>query len=130
MEALTAFITSEDGKNMLAGAKRATQLLAAEEKKGAVVNATVNEALLTLPAEKALFAAITKATADAKAAVASEDFRSAMGAMALLREPVDQFFLDVLVNDENPDIRANRLALLGQIRATTATVADFSKIAG
>ena len=130
VEALTAFITSEEGKNMLAGAKRATQLLAAEEKKGAVVNADVNEALLTLPAEKALYAAITKATADAKAAVASEDFRSAMGAMALLREPVDQFFVDVLVNDENPDIRANRLALLGQIRATTATVADFSKIAG
>ena len=130
VEALTAFITSEDGKNMLAGAKRATQLLAAEEKKGAVVNADVNEALLTLPAEKALYGAITKAAADAKAAVASEDFRSAMGAMALLREPVDQFFVDVLVNDENPEIRANRLALLGQIRATTATVADFSKIAG
>ncbi|MEN9896027.1 MAG: hypothetical protein RIR97_1879, partial [Pseudomonadota bacterium] len=130
VEALTAFITSEDGKNMLAGAKRATQLLAAEEKKGAVVNATVNEALLTLPAEKALHAAIIKAKADAETAVALEDFRAAMAAMAVLREPVDQFFADVLVNDDNADIRANRLALLGQIRATTATVADFSRIAG
>ncbi|HCL64330.1 MAG TPA: glycine--tRNA ligase subunit beta [Rhizobium sp.] len=129
-EALTAFITSEDGKNLLAGTKRATQLLAAEEKKGTVVADGVSEALLTLDAEKALFAAIKTASAEAADAVAKEDFRSAMQALSKLRAPVDKFFDDVLVNDEDAAIRANRLALLKAIREATGTVADFSKIMG
>jgi glycyl-tRNA synthetase beta chain len=70
VEALTAFITSEDGKNLLAGTKRATQLLAAEEKKGTVVADGVSAALLKLDAEKELFAAITKASAEASDAIA------------------------------------------------------------
>jgi len=130
VEALTAFVTSEEGLNLLAGTKRATQLLAAEEKKGTQVAATVDPALLTLDAEKALFAAVTQASTEASAAIAGEDFRSAMEALSKLRGPVDQFFADVLVNDEDPAIRANRLALLGLIRAATGTVADFSKISG
>ncbi|HBF30638.1 glycine--tRNA ligase subunit beta [Rhizobium sp.] len=129
-EALTAFITSEDGKNLLAGTKRATQLLAAEEKKGTVVADGVSDALLKLDAEKALFAAVTEATKAASEAVAKEDFRSAMQALSTLRAPVDKFFEDVLVNDDDNAIRANRLALLKAIREATATVADFSKIAG
>jgi glycyl-tRNA synthetase beta chain len=129
-EALTAFITSEDGLNLLAGTKRATQLLAAEEKKGTVVADGVSEALLKLDAEKALFAAIRSASKSAAEAVASEDFRSAMQALSTLRGPVDTFFEDVLVNDEDAAIRANRLALLKAIREATATVADFSKITG
>ncbi|MFN7009435.1 MAG: glycine--tRNA ligase subunit beta [Allorhizobium sp.] len=127
-EALTAFITSEDGKNLLAGTKRATQLLAAEEKKGTVVADGVSEALLTLDAEKALYAAIRTASAEAADAVAKEDFRSAMQALSKLRAPVDTFFEDVLVNDDDAAIRANRLALLKAIREATGTVADFSKI--
>jgi glycyl-tRNA synthetase beta chain len=127
-EALTAFITSEDGKNLLAGTKRATQLLAAEEKKGTVVANGVSEALLTLDAEKALWAAISQASKEASDAVAKEDFRSAMEALSKLRAPVDTFFGDVLVNDEDAAIRANRLALLKAIREATATVADFSRI--
>jgi len=127
-EALTAFITSEDGINLLAGTKRATQLLAAEEKKGTVVADGVSEALLTLDAEKALFAAIKTASDEAADAVAKEDFRSAMQALSTLRAPVDAFFDDVLVNDEDAAIRANRLALLKAIREATGTVADFSKI--
>lgn len=130
VEALTAFVTSEEGLNLLAGAKRATQLLAAEEKKGTQVAATVDPALLKLDAEKALYAAVTQASAEASAAIASEDFRSAMEALSKLRGPVDEFFADVLVNDDDPAIRANRLALLGLIRAATGTVADFSKISG
>lgn len=129
-EALTAFITSEDGLNLLAGTKRATQLLAAEEKKGTVVADGVSEALLKLDAEKSLFAAIQSASKSAADAVASEDFRSAMQALSTLRGPVDKFFEDVLVNDEDAAIRANRLALLKAIREATATVADFSKITG
>ncbi|OWV71869.1 glycine--tRNA ligase subunit beta [Rhizobium sp. R634] len=130
VEALTAFITSEDGKNLLAGTKRATQLLAAEEKKGTVIADAVAEALLKLDAEKELFAAISSASKDAAEAVAGEDFRSAMAALSKLRGPVDRFFEDVLVNDEDAAIRANRLALLRLIREATGTVADFSKISG
>lgn len=130
VEALTAFITGEDGRNLLAGAKRATQLLAAEEKKGTVVADGVSEELLKLDAEKALYAAIRTASADAAKAVAGEDFRSAMQALSTLRAPVDKFFEDVLVNDEDAAIRANRLALLKAIREVTGTVADFSKITG
>ncbi|WP_160004947.1 glycine--tRNA ligase subunit beta [Rhizobium sp. 18055] len=130
VEALTAFVSSEDGKNLLAGTKRAVQLLAAEEKKGTVVADGVSEPLLKLDAEKELFAAITKASAEASAAIEKEDFRSAMAALSTLRAPVDRFFTDVLVNDEDAAIRANRLALLRLIREATGTVADFSKIAG
>ena len=130
VEALTAFITSEDGKNLLIGTKRATQIVAAEEKKGTEIAASVSADLLTLDAEKQLYAAIEEATADAAMAVAGEDFRSAMAALSKLRAPVDRFFEDVLVNDENPVIRANRLALLTTIREATGTVADFSKISG
>ncbi|MBB3648452.1 glycyl-tRNA synthetase beta chain [Rhizobium sp. BK619] len=130
VEALTAFITSEDGKNLLAGTKRATQLLAAEEKKGTVIADAVSPALLKLDAEKELFAAISDASKEAADAVAGEDFRSAMAALSKLRGPVDRFFEDVLVNDEDAAIRANRLALLRLIREATGTVADFSKISG
>jgi glycyl-tRNA synthetase beta chain len=116
--------------SLLAGTKRATQLLAAEEKKGTVVADGVSEALLTLDAEKALYAAIKTASAEAADAVAREDFRSAMQALSKLRAPVDTFFDDVLVNDDDAAIRANRLALLKAIREATGTVADFSKITG
>jgi glycyl-tRNA synthetase beta chain len=130
VEALTFFITSEDGKNLLAGTKRATQLLAAEEKKGTEVANTVSENLLKLDAEKDLFAAVAKASAEASATIATEDFRSAMTALSTLRLPVDRFFTDVLVNDDDSAVRANRLALLRMIREATGTVADFSKISG
>ncbi|WP_105381644.1 glycine--tRNA ligase subunit beta [Neorhizobium alkalisoli] len=127
-EALTAFITSEDGKNLLAGTRRAVQLLAAEEKKGTVVADGVADELLRLDAEKALWSAIRSASQEASDAIAQEDFRSAMEALSKLRAPVDRFFEEVLVNDEDAAIRANRLALLKAIREATATVADFSKI--
>src|SRR5690606_30825520 len=130
VEALTAFISSEEGQNLLAGTKRAANILAAEEKKGTVVETAVAPELLHLDAEKALHAALVPAAEAAAAAVAREDFRAAMTALSALRDPVDRFFTDVLVNDEDPAIRANRLALLSAIRAATETVADFSKISG
>lgn len=130
VEALTAFITSEDGKNLLAGTKRATQLLAAEEKKGTVVADGVSSDLFRIGAEKDLHDAIMVATGEAAGAIAKEDFQSAMTALSKLRAPVDTFFDDVLVNDEDAAIRANRLALLAEIRSATGTVADFSKISG
>jgi glycyl-tRNA synthetase beta chain len=129
-EALTSFISSEDGQNLLAGTKRATQLLAAEEKKGTAVAEGVSDELLKLDAEKALWVAVQVASKEASEAVSKKEYRSAMEALSQLRAPVDKFFEDVLVNDEDAAIRANRLALLKAIREATGTVADFSKISG
>jgi glycyl-tRNA synthetase beta chain len=129
-EALANFIDTEDGKNLLVGTKRATQIVAVEEKKGTRISDRIDLSLLTLPAEKALHSAIVSASQGAAEAVAREDFEGAMEALSKLRGPVDTFFDDVLVNDENADIRANRLALLAAIRSATGTVADFSKISG
>ncbi len=128
-EALTAFITSEDGLNLLAGTKRATQLLAAEEKKGTVVADGVSEALLKLDAEKALFAAIQSASKSAAEAVASEDFRSAMQALSTLRGPVDKFFEDVWSMTRTPPSAPTAWPSEGD-REATGKVADFSKITG
>ena len=130
LEALIVFINEEDGKNLLAGAKRAANILSAEEKKGATVAGKVDTALLREAEEKALAEAVDQAEKEAEAAIAREDFSGAMLALARLRGPVDIFFEKVLVNDEDEKVRANRLALLAQIRAATGKVADFSKIAG
>ncbi len=130
LEALIVFINEEDGKNLLAGTKRAANILAAEEKKGTKVAAHVDAALLKLDEEKALYAAVNLAAQEAEEAIVREDFGGAMLALAKLRGPVDTFFEKVLVNDEDENVRANRLALLEQIRTATSKVADFSKIAG
>ncbi|QYM72508.1 glycine--tRNA ligase subunit beta [Pseudochrobactrum sp. Wa41.01b-1] len=130
LEALIVFINEEDGKNLLAGTKRAANILGAEEKKGTVIAANVDAALFNNEEEKALFAAVQSAETKAAEAIAKEDFSAAMSAMAELRAPVDAFFDKVMVNDENEAIRANRLALLAKIRSVTGQVADFSKISG
>lgn len=130
VEALIVFINEEDGKNLLAGTKRSANILAAEEKKGTKVASSVDAALLKLDEEKALYAAVNLAAQEAEEAIAGEDFGGAMLALAKLRGPVDTFFEKVLVNDEDENVRANRLALLEQIRTATSKVADFSKIAG
>ncbi|MBJ6132195.1 glycine--tRNA ligase subunit beta [Ochrobactrum sp. Q0168] len=130
LEALIVFINEEDGKNLLAGTKRAANILAAEEKKGTKIAPSVDASLLKLDEEKALFEAVTLASSETEAAIAREDFSGAMLALAKLRGPVDTFFEKVLVNDEDENVRANRLALLDLIRTATGKVADFSKIAG
>lgn len=132
VEALTAFLATEDGANLLAGYKRAANILKAEEKKdgeGAFADAA-DLAALPETEDKALGAALAHAETAAAAAVASEDFAGAMTAMAALRGPVDAFFEKVLVNAPEPDLRLNRLRLLAQLRRVTQTVADFSKISG
>ncbi|TPW32383.1 glycine--tRNA ligase subunit beta [Martelella alba] len=130
VEALTKFLDSEDGQNLLAGEKRASQLLAAEEKKKTKVAEKVDPALFEVPAEKALYEAILSASAAAEKAAAAEEFFHAMEALSALRAPVDAFFTDVLVNADDEAVRANRLALLAMIRQATEKVADFSKISG
>ncbi|MER9601090.1 glycine--tRNA ligase subunit beta [Mesorhizobium sp. M0243] len=130
VEALGSFLDTDDGKNLLAGTKRAANILAAEEKKKTVVAETVESALLREDAEKSLFAAVNQAEKQAGEAIQNDDFSAALLALSVLREPVDSFFEHVLVNDEDQAVRANRLALLACIRAATGQVADFSKIAG
>ena len=130
VEALGTFLSTDDGKNLLAGTKRAANILAAEEKKGTAIAASVDPALFREEAEKKLDAAVNQAESEAGEAIQKEDFSAALAALSALREPVDSFFERVLVNDEDHAVRANRLALLARIRAATSQVADFSKIAG
>ena len=131
VEALSEFLGSEDGANLLAGYKRAVNILRIEEKKdGASYDAAPDAALFAQDEEKALAAAIAAATSRAKDAVAKEDFAGAMSALATLRAPVDAFFDKVTVNADDANIRANRLKLLARIRAALHEVADFSKVEG
>ncbi len=130
VRALQKLVESEDGKNLIAGYKRAANILAAEEKKGTAIAPAVNPALFVDDAEKALFAALETASATVSTAMASEDFEAAMSALANLRAPIDAFFEGVMVNSDDAGVRANRLAMLAAIRSSVHFVADFSKIAG
>lgn len=133
VEALGAFLDTEDGANLLAGYKRAANILKAEEKKGDLPSdLSVDDSLIAKgPAEEQ---ALGQALADVEAAIegplAAEDFTGAMAELAKLRAPVDAFFEAVMVNDDDAAVRANRLALLTKIRATLHRVADFSRIDG
>ncbi|MFC3053064.1 glycine--tRNA ligase subunit beta [Kordiimonas pumila] len=130
VSALTNFLGSDDGVNLLAGYKRAANILKAEEKKDSAVDSAVNISALEMAEEKALYAALTAARADAEKALAAEDFEKAMAALSTLRAPIDAFFENIIVNADAPDVRQNRLALLSEIRAAVNTVADFGLIEG
>jgi glycyl-tRNA synthetase beta chain len=130
VEALTSFLATDAGANLLAGYKRAANILAAEEKKGTVAGHIIDATLLKEKEEVALFEALNRAGNAAGEALEREDFSAAMAALSQLREPVDLFFEKVLVNDEDQAIRLNRLALLSEIRRSVNRVADFSRIAG
>ncbi|MGC2080817.1 MAG: glycine--tRNA ligase subunit beta [Xanthobacteraceae bacterium] len=131
VEALGKFLDSEDGKNLLAGYKRATNIIRIEEKKdGRTYTGAPQSKLYRQDEEKSLAAAIDTAKLAAARAVAKEDFADAMRAMAKLRPHVDAFFDKVTVNVDDKALRENRLKLLNQIREATRTVADFSRIEG
>jgi glycyl-tRNA synthetase beta chain len=160
VKALQAFVSTEDGANLLAGYKRAANILKKERPEGGELQSDAGEedpgAALTdtdvadairehearvpaseikpgydlEPAEAALIAALDEAEPRAKAAVDAEDFEGAMGALATLRAPIDAFFESVTVNDADPVKRDSRLNLLTRIRAAVHEVADFSKIEG
>ena len=132
VEALGRLLDDEDGKNLLVGYRRAANILRAEEKKdGAEAFAGRHDpALLALPAEKALADGLAAAGAAARERAAREDFEGAMRALAALRAPVDAFFLDVTVNDPDPEKRLNRLRLLNELREAMHGVADFARVAG
>jgi glycyl-tRNA synthetase beta chain len=159
VKALQGFVGTDDGENLLAAYKRAANILKKEDWHGiegeiaqtgeedplvlvddpdmkAVIAAKMREAhkreLSYTPenAEKALINALDSAEPQADAAVTAEDFSGAMAALASLRAPIDRFFDEVTVNDENPDKRASRLDLLARFRVAVHKVADFSKIEG
>lgn len=131
LEALARFLDTDDGKNLLAGYKRATNIIRIEEKKDKrEYTGAPDPALYRQDEEKVLAQAIISAKQDASAAVAREDFAAAMSAMARLRPYVDAFFDKVTVNVDDASIRENRLKLLNEIREATRAVADFARIEG
>lgn len=131
LKALDGFLATDDGANLLAGYKRASNILKAEEKKGAVPVGMVETGLPGQPEQESAlaFAAAAAATA-VDAALETEDFAAAMTALSRLRAPVDAFFDKVMVNSEVAAERENRLKLLGQVRAVMGRVADFGMVGG
>ena len=131
VEALAEFLQTDDGGNLVSGVRRAINILRDEEKRDNRSYAGAYDLdQLNAKEELALAAAIESVKQDTRAAINVENFAGAMRALAELRAPVDAFFDKVTVNAPDPAVRANRLALLSQIRAATLNVADFSKIAG
>ena len=131
VEALDALLATDDGKNLLAGFRRAANILKAEEKKdGVTYSGTIDAALLKEPQEKALGDILGVASRHAADHVKKQDFSGAMRELAQLRPAVDAFFEAILVNADDAATRKNRLALLAAFREATRTVADFSAIAG
>ncbi len=131
VKALETFLGTEDGQNLLAGFRRAANILRIEEKKDRrSYDGEPNPQLLIAGPEKKLASAIRQARANARKAIEREDFEAAMAALARLRQPVDEFFEKVTVNAEDPTLRENRLKLLSRIRDVARTVADFSRIEG
>ncbi len=127
VRALQSFVETPEGTNLLAGYKRAANIL---KKEGFSGGETKSLSYTPLDQEKALIDALDSAEPQAAAAIEGEDFDGAMRALAVLRGPIDAFFEGVTVNDENPDKRAARLALLARFRDAVHRVADFSKIEG
>ncbi len=129
-DAITTLLTTEDGTNLLAAAKRASNILRIEEKKDGPHDGNVVSGLLTKPEEKSLAECLDVVAPAVRDAIVHEEFGQAMTALASLRAPLDAFFADVTVNDADPELRLNRLRLLARLRSTMNLVADFSKIDG
>ena len=131
---LGAFLASDEGANLLAGYRRAANILKSEEKKtpteAPLFAQPFNLGLVAAPAEKALAARLAIAAPEAADSIRREDFQSAMRVLASLREPVDLFFDEVTVNAPDPALRLNRLRLLNGFRNAVHEVADFARIGG
>lgn len=129
--ALSSLLAADDGTALLAGYKRAANILSAEEKKDATTYAgDIDRAKLATSEEQVLSTAIDLARTDLETRLKSDDYAGAVSVLAGLRTPVDAFFEKVLVNDSDPAIRVNRLNLLARLRDTMHSVADFGKVAG
>jgi len=124
--ALTDFVATDDGVNLLAGYKRAANILA----KASGDHGSPSETHLVEDADKALFSALSSIDDEVNAAISDEDFGKAMALLSTLRAPIDGFFDHVMVNDDDAVVRGNRLAMLSTFTAAVNRVADFSKIEG
>lgn len=129
-EALSKLLKSDDGQNLLAGYRRAANILAAEEKKGTGIADSVQASLFEQSEEGALNDELNASTQTSQDAIGAGDFEAAMHTLATLRAPIDAFFEAVLVNADDEGVRANRLALLVNVRGAIENVADLSKIEG
>lgn len=129
-DAVAAFLASPEGTDLLAGARRAANILRIEDSKDGPHDGPVDPALLREPAEQALAAALDSAVPTVAAAIAAERFAPAMVALASLRPTLDAFFEHVTVNAPDPALRINRLRLLARMGAAMALAADFSRIEG
>lgn len=131
VEALAKFLDTDDGKNLLAGFRRAANILKIEEKKdGAEAFCEPHHPNLRMEMpEHKLAAAIKRAREETGERLGNENFEGAMQALAKLREPVDAFFDTVTVNCDDPKLRLNRLRLLAELREAMTQVADFAKVA-
>ncbi|PHS79739.1 MAG: glycine--tRNA ligase subunit beta [Rhodospirillaceae bacterium] len=131
VEALSAFMGSDDGENLLAAHKRAANILRIEQKKdGVSYSGTADEALFEQDEERVLFEALANAGGEGQALAQAEEFEPAMATLAKLRAPLDNFFDGVMVNVDDKKVRNNRLLLLSQILTVMGEIADFSKIEG
>ena len=128
--ALDAFLRTEDGKNLLAGYRRATNILKAEEKKGPLPAGPASGAGVAPAEEQALRDALRGVEPELRREIKDERYTDALTTLASLRSPVDAFFDKVLVNDPDAAVRDDRLRLLAQVRDAMGLVADFSLIAG
>jgi glycyl-tRNA synthetase beta chain len=126
--AVAALLGTDDGANLLAGYRRAANILRIEEKKDGPYVGHVDVNALELPEELALAATLDAVAAEVGRRMDAEDFENAMAALASLRPSLDAFFDHVTVNDPRPEIRRNRLRLLARVRAAMHLAADFSKI--
>jgi len=130
-EALQSFLASDDGANLLVAYRRASNIVAIEERKdGHSFDGVANTASLALPEEAMLAESLRRSGREVGARLMNEQFDRAMSALAQLRQPIDEFFDKVTVNVDDPELRENRLRLLARIRATMNQVADFSLIEG
>ena len=130
VQALQDFLATEDGANLLTAYRRAANILRIEEKKdGVSYDGAPDHGLLVKGSEEALASALENARLGVDPLIAEENFQAVMARYATLRPVVDAFFDHVTVNDDNPEIRANRLRLLSRIRSTLNKIADFSRIA-
>ncbi|MFN3613475.1 MAG: glycine--tRNA ligase subunit beta [Rubrimonas sp.] len=131
VEALNGFVAAADGANLLAGYRRAVNILTAEERKdGVEYSLEPDPKFAESTAEKALFHSLDHAEAALNRAIRAEDWAAAMTGLAALRAPIDAFFSDVVVNSENAIVRRNRLCLLHRVREVMGRVADFGALEG
>ncbi|WP_412057655.1 glycine--tRNA ligase subunit beta [Bartonella sp. DGB2] len=129
LEALIVFINQDQGKNFVNGLKRIHNILEAESKKGSLTDDPISETRLTIAGELTLYRALNGLRSPLEKHLSTQDFSAALQSLTELTRPIDEFFSQVLVNDENTATRNNRLALLKEVRALSLLVADFTKLA-